>query len=54
MVPFLADHFCHRAFDTCPGLQLLQAGAGIKSPMAKVIGKKGYHAATFSEGPYPL
>ena len=35
-------------------LQQLQAGAGIKSPMAKVIGKKGYHAATLSEGPYPL
>lgn len=27
---------------------------GVKSPMAKVIGAKGYHAEGFSEGPYPV
>lgn len=27
---------------------------GVKSPMAKVIGAKGYHTEGFAEGPYPV
>ncbi|MGV3560633.1 NAD-dependent epimerase/dehydratase family protein [Larkinella arboricola] len=32
----------------------LEAGEELKSPLAKQIGSKGYHADTFSEGPYPV
>ncbi len=28
--------------------------ADLRSPMAKIIGSKGYHAEIFSEGPYPV
>jgi nucleoside-diphosphate-sugar epimerase len=33
---------------------LLKAGRDMGSPLARVVGAKGYHAATFSEGPYPV
>jgi nucleoside-diphosphate-sugar epimerase len=32
----------------------LRAGEDIKSPLARMVGSKGYHAETFSEGPYPV
>jgi len=32
----------------------LSRGEDIMSPLARLIGSKGYHARTFSEGPYPL
>ena len=32
----------------------LSRGEDIISPLARLIGSKGYHARTFSEGPYPL
>jgi UDP-glucose 4-epimerase len=32
----------------------LAAGGDIKSPLARLIGAKGYHAHTFAEGPYPV
>lgn len=35
-------------------LQRLQAGEGVKSPLAKEIGMKGYHEEAFVEGPYPV
>jgi nucleoside-diphosphate-sugar epimerase len=35
-------------------LQKLKMGQSIKSELADVIGKKGYHPESFSEGPYPL
>ncbi|MRG48795.1 NAD-dependent epimerase/dehydratase family protein [Chitinophaga sp. SYP-B3965] len=35
-------------------LQRLQSGEGVRSPMAKLIGAKGYHAEGFPEGPYPV
>lgn len=35
-------------------LERLQSGEGVRSPMAKLIGAKGYHAKGFSEGPYPI
>ncbi|WP_343670906.1 NAD(P)-dependent oxidoreductase [Chitinophaga sp.] len=35
-------------------LQKLQQGQSIKSKLADIIGAKGYHATSFSEGPYPV
>jgi nucleoside-diphosphate-sugar epimerase len=35
-------------------LQKLQQGLSIKSRLADIIGAKGYHTETFSEGPYPV
>ncbi|HEY1164373.1 MAG TPA: NAD(P)-dependent oxidoreductase [Chitinophaga sp.] len=35
-------------------IERLQAGEDIRSALARQIGVKGYHAATFSEGPYPV
>lgn len=32
----------------------LSRGESIQSPLAQAIGSKGYHAETFSEGPYPV
>jgi len=32
----------------------LKAGSDFKSPLARVIGSKGYHAEAFSHGPYPV
>jgi UDP-glucose 4-epimerase len=32
----------------------LKAGADFRSPLARSIGSKGYHAETFSQGPYPV
>jgi UDP-glucose 4-epimerase len=35
-------------------LDRLKTGEDFQSPMAKVVGAKGYHASAFEEGPYPL
>ena len=35
-------------------LDRLKAGDDLRSPLAQIIGSKGYHAATFSGGPYPV
>ena len=35
-------------------LDRLKAGSGLQSPLAKVIGVKGYHTSAFMEGPYPV
>jgi UDP-glucose 4-epimerase len=32
----------------------LKAGDDLRSPLAQLIGSKGYHAQSFSEGPYPV
>lgn len=32
----------------------LSAGEDFRSPLAQVIGSKGYHAEVFSDGPYPV
>lgn len=32
----------------------LAAGEDIRSPLAQLIGSKGYHGETFSDGPYPV
>ncbi len=35
-------------------LDCLQAGTDPRSPLAQLIGKKKYHAQSFTEGPYPI
>jgi UDP-glucose 4-epimerase len=35
-------------------LDRLKAGADFRSPLARAIGSKGYHADKFAEGPYPV
>jgi nucleoside-diphosphate-sugar epimerase len=35
-------------------LDRLREGADFRSPLARAIGSKGYHAHTFAEGPYPV
>ena len=35
-------------------IDLLKAGDGVKSPLALLIGSKGYHGQTFADGPYPV
>jgi len=32
----------------------LRSGGGLWSPLARLVGSKGYHAETFTEGPYPV
>jgi nucleoside-diphosphate-sugar epimerase len=32
----------------------LQAGDDIRSPLARLVGSKGYHAEVFGDGPYPV
>ena len=35
-------------------LDLLKAGADIRSPLARAVGSKGYHADRFADGLYPV
>jgi nucleoside-diphosphate-sugar epimerase len=35
-------------------LNLLKAGADMRSPLAREVGSKGYHAQRFEAGPYPV
>ena len=35
-------------------IERLKADHGIGSPLAKLVGSKGYHAQVFSDGPYPV
>jgi UDP-glucose 4-epimerase len=35
-------------------LEQLKAGEDMRSPLAQLIGSKGYHAQVFSDGPYPV
>ena len=35
-------------------LDLLKAGVDMRSPLARAVGSKGYHAQRFAEGPYPV
>jgi len=34
-------------------IRKLSAREDFRSPLARAVGSKGYHATTFSEGPYP-
>jgi UDP-glucose 4-epimerase len=35
-------------------LNALQAGEDFRSPLARVVGSKGYHERSFADGPYPV
>jgi nucleoside-diphosphate-sugar epimerase len=35
-------------------LNLLKSGGDIRSPLARAVGSKGYHAHRFADGPYPV
>ncbi|WP_315831362.1 NAD(P)-dependent oxidoreductase [Bradyrhizobium prioriisuperbiae] len=41
-------------YDFAHVLASLRAGEDFRSPLAREIGSKGYHAETFVEGPYPV
>jgi UDP-glucose 4-epimerase len=34
-------------------IEQLKAGNGTRSPLARLVGSKGYHAEVFAQGPYP-
>ena len=44
----------HPRYDFRYVLDRLRAGADFRSPLARTVGSKGYHAHGFSEGPYPV
>src|SRR2546427_732558 len=35
-------------------IDLVRAGEDPRSPLARTVGSKGYHAAAFADGPYPV
>jgi UDP-glucose 4-epimerase len=35
-------------------LDRLQAGDDMRSPLARLVGSKGYHGQVFCDGPYPV
>jgi UDP-glucose 4-epimerase len=41
-------------YDFAAVIARLAAGEDPRSPLARAVGAKGYHAETFSEGPYPV
>ena len=41
-------------YDFAKIVGLLKAGEDWRSPLARLVGAKGYHAETFAEGPYPV
>jgi UDP-glucose 4-epimerase len=41
-------------YDFAKALELIESEGAAGSPLARIIGSKGYHAQTFSDGPYPV
>lgn len=41
-------------YDFAHVLDCLGDGSDFRSPLARAVGSKGYHAETFAEGPYPI
>jgi len=41
-------------YDFAKVLELIESEGVAGSPLARIIGSKGYHADTFTEGPYPV
>ena len=41
-------------YDFARAIELLRAGEEPRSPLARTVGSKGYHAQAFGEGPYPV
>lgn len=44
----------HPRYDFRYVLDLLKSGVDLRSPLAGVVGSKGYHAHRFANGPYPV
>jgi UDP-glucose 4-epimerase len=44
----------HPRYDFDFALRRLRAGEDYRSPLARAVGAKGYHAQTFADGPYPV
>jgi len=40
-------------YDFRSAIRSLAAGEDFRSPLARAVGSKGYHAMTFADGPYP-
>ena len=45
--------WCPR-YDFRSVLNLLKSGVDFRSPLARAVGSKGYHARPFAGGPYPV
>ncbi len=45
---------CQPQYDFAFLINRLREGDDIRSPLARAVGSKGYHAAMFAEGPYPV
>jgi UDP-glucose 4-epimerase len=41
-------------FDFPYMLSQLRTGQGVQTPLARIVGAKGYHSQDFAEGPYPV
>ena len=41
-------------YDFAHVLECLRNGEDFRSPLARQVGSKGYHATRFEEGPYPV
>jgi nucleoside-diphosphate-sugar epimerase len=41
-------------YDFAHAVDLIHAGKDPRSPLAQAVGSKGYHAAVFTDGPYPV
>jgi UDP-glucose 4-epimerase len=41
-------------YDFAHILDLVRAGEAPRSPLARMVGSKGYHAEVFADGPYPV
>ncbi len=41
-------------YDFAHMIDLIRAGEDPRSPLARAVGSKGYHADVFAEGPYPV
>jgi UDP-glucose 4-epimerase len=44
----------NHVFDFAAVIESLKAENDPRSPLARIIGSKGYHAEAFAEGPYPI
>jgi len=41
-------------YDFARILEMVETGGTVSSPLAQAVGSKGYHAAVFADGPYPV
>ncbi len=44
----------HPRYDFQSIIDRLKTGGDMSSPLARIVGSKGYHAEVFAEGPYPV